>query len=129
MKAADRTLPDWFGLIRRGSLNLPRFQRFEAWEPRRIEALLESVLQDLPAGVALILNVGDKPRFDGRPLAHSTPTEGRITEQLLDGQQRLTALWASLNDKYEDRTYVLRFVDDLNNPANTLGGTIPDIES
>jgi hypothetical protein len=130
MKAADRTLPDWFGLIRRGSLNLPRFQRFEAWEPRRIEALLESVLQDLPAGVALILNVGDKPRFDGRPLAHSTPTEGRITEQLLDGQQRLTALWASLNDKYDDRTYVLRFVDDPSNSANTLlGGTIPDIES
>ena len=30
----------------------------------------------------------------------------KVNEQLLDGQQRLTALWRSLRDKYEDRTYL-----------------------
>lgn len=36
----------------------------------------------------------------------------RVTEQLLDGQQRLTALWRSLHDKYSDRTYLICFEDD-----------------
>jgi hypothetical protein len=31
----------------------------------------------------------------------------RCTEHLLDGQQRLTALWRSLNDDYEDRTWLI----------------------
>ena len=36
----------------------------------------------------------------------------RVVEQLLDGQQRLTALWRSLNDTYEDRTYLIGFEED-----------------
>lgn len=41
------------------------------------------------------------------------PVSGeRVVEQLLDGQQRLTALWRSLNDKYADRTYLIAFADD-----------------
>ena len=36
----------------------------------------------------------------------------RVVEQLLDGQQRLTALWRSLHDTYEDRTYLLGFEED-----------------
>jgi hypothetical protein len=39
-------------------------------------------------------------------------TGEKVTEQLLDGQQRLTALWRSLNDKYTDRTYLIGFEDD-----------------
>ena len=34
------------------------------------------------------------------------------TEHLLDGQQRLTALWKSLHDLYEDRTYLVCFEAD-----------------
>ena len=40
-----------------------------------------------------------------------TPTE-RVTEHLLDGQQRLTALWRSLHDDYSNRTYLVRFAPD-----------------
>jgi hypothetical protein len=32
-----------------------------------------------------------------------------VTEHLLDGQQRLTALWRSFSDNYEDRTYFVKF--------------------
>jgi hypothetical protein len=38
--------------------------------------------------------------MEGAPV----PTD-RCTEHLLDGQQRLTALWKSLNDSYPDRSY------------------------
>ena len=41
------------------------------------------------------------------------PTSGdKVTEQLLDGQQRLTALWRSLHDHYSDRTYLVGFETD-----------------
>ncbi|POO76346.1 hypothetical protein C1T30_43715, partial [Bacillus sp. MBGLi97] len=36
----------------------------------------------------------------------------RITEHLLDGQQRLTALWRGLHNNYEDRTYFLYLSED-----------------
>jgi len=39
----------------------------------------------------------------------------RITEQLLDGQQRLTSLWCSLHNKYNDRVYLVEFEDDPHN--------------
>ena len=36
----------------------------------------------------------------------------RIIEHLLDGQQRLTALWRSLTDNYPDRTYFVQVTSD-----------------
>jgi len=91
-----------------GQVQLPRFQRFEAWGNREVADLLETVLAELPAGATLVLEVGDAPPFKYRPLQDAPSANGRVTELLLDGQQRLTALWRSLNDSYEDRTF---FVD------------------
>jgi hypothetical protein len=49
------------------------------------------------------------------------PANGeRITELLLDGQQRLTALWRSLNDTFEDRTYFVEFEDDPHLPGHKI---------
>lgn len=36
----------------------------------------------------------------------------RVTEHLLDGQQRLTALWRGLHNNYDDRTYFMFFEPD-----------------
>lgn len=43
-----------------------------------------------------------------------------MTEQLLDGQQRLTALWRSLHNTYPDRTYLVGFEEDVINPSKKL---------
>ena len=58
-------------------------------------------------GAVLILEIGDEEPFISRPLEGTPPTGDRITEHLLDGQQRLTALWKGLHNSYEDRTYFL----------------------
>ena len=69
--------------------------------------MLEAVLRSLPAGAVLVLEVGDVEPFKSRPMIGApTPTE-RCNEHLLDGQQRLTALWRTLNDQYEDRTWLI----------------------
>lgn len=112
MKAKDRTVSEWFAELRAGRVRLPRWQRFEAWGPREVADLLEAILQGLPVGAALTLNVGDRELFKSRTLAGIEDRGQRCYEHLLDGQQRVTALWKSLHDLYEDRTYLLWFDDD-----------------
>jgi hypothetical protein len=112
MEARNRLLPDWFTRVRTRQIKLPRFQRHEAWTHDQVTALLNNVLWELPAGSVLILEVGDEEKFISRPVV-GAPNEGeRVTEHLLDGQQRLTALWRSLTNDYDDRTYVVKLEQD-----------------
>jgi hypothetical protein len=50
--------------------------------------------------------------FISRTLKGASETGERVTEHLLDGQQRLTALWRGLHNNYEDRTFFLFLVTD-----------------
>lgn len=105
MEARNRRLPDWLNRVRTGQLALPRFQRYESWSHGEVVTLLDSVLRGRPVGAALVLAIGNSEPFVSRRMAGApTPTE-RTTEHLLDGQQRLTALWKALGDGYENRTY------------------------
>lgn len=112
MEAHDRRLPEWFERIRTRQITLPRFQRFIAWDHSKVGDLLTTVLHGLPAGASLILEVGEMEKFKSRAMVDAPRTGDRITEQLLDGQQRLTALWRSLHDRYADRTYLICLTAD-----------------
>jgi hypothetical protein len=107
VQARDRYLPDWLIRIRYRQIVLPRFQRMEAWGSNEVRDLLQTVLNGLPAGISLVLEVGYEPAFPYRALQGAPDRGERITEQLLDGQQRLTALWRGLTDDYSDRTFFL----------------------
>lgn len=106
MEARTKTVEDWFAMIREGLLTLPRFQRFEAWRPNQIEGVLENILRvpSLPIGALLLLEVGDKELFHSRPLSGAPSPKGMPQMNLLDGQQRITAVWRSLIDDYEEFT-------------------------
>ena len=112
IEARNRSLPDWFAKLRTHQIALPRFQRFEAWESWRIAQLFNTILRSLPVGAVLILEIGDEEPFISRPLEGAPTTGDRVTEHLLDGQQRLTALWRGLHNNYEDRTYFLYLEKD-----------------
>jgi hypothetical protein len=107
IEARNRLLLEWFNRIKTRQLVLPRFQRFEAWSHAKIIQLFNTILQDLPIGSVLVLEVGDDQPFIYRPLKGAPETGERITEHLLDGQQRLTGLWRGLNNNYDERTYFL----------------------
>lgn len=110
--ARNRSLPDWFTRIRTRQTVLPRFQRFEAWSHDNITQVLNTVLKGLPLGAVLVLEIGDEEPFVSRSMV-GAPTEGeRITEHLLDGQQRLTGLWRGLTNDYDDRTYFLSLASE-----------------
>ena len=114
MEARNRPLDTWFRLVRSGEIMLPRFQRYEAWSQSDVTGLLASVVADLPIGSALVLAVGDSPPFVTRTIAGEPlpPPGTRTLENLLDGQQRLTALWRSMRDGYPDRTYFLEMGEE-----------------
>lgn len=112
IEARNRLLPHWFTRIRTRQMVLPRFQRYEAWPHANIAQLFNTILQDLPVGAVLILDIGDKEPFISRTLEGAPNTGERVTEHLLDGQQRLTALWRGLHNNYPDRTYFVFFESD-----------------
>ncbi|HAO79088.1 MAG TPA: hypothetical protein DCQ92_08955 [Verrucomicrobia subdivision 3 bacterium] len=115
MQARNQILNDWYGKINRAEIKLPRFQRFEAWDRSRICSLIEAVIRNLPLGITLILEVGDEEKFISRFLATAPEGNGRVHEHLLDGQQRLTALWRIFHNNYELETYFIylkEFDDD-----------------
>jgi hypothetical protein len=107
MEARNRTLEEWYERIKRSQIKLPRFQRFEAWDRHRICSLNEMVIHNLPLGITLVLEVGDQEKFVSRFLKTAPEKDGRVFEHLLDGQQRLTALWRTFHNNYENETYFI----------------------
>jgi hypothetical protein len=109
MQARNRELKEWYGKIDQSEIKLPRFQRFEAWDRHRICSLMEMVIHSLPLGITLVLDVGDKEKFISRYLKTAPQKDNRVHEHLLDGQQRITALWRVLHNNYENETYYIYF--------------------
>ncbi|MCY4572819.1 MAG: DUF262 domain-containing protein [Gemmatimonadetes bacterium] len=112
-------MSNWFTRIRHRQIVLPRFQRFEAWTDRHVRGLLDTVLRKLPAGALLTLEVGDEEPFVSRPMSGAPSKGDRVGEHLLDGQQRLTALWRSMTADYPDRTYLVE-VESLDDEEDEL---------
>lgn len=102
MEARNKKIEDWFAMVKQGQVVLPRFQRHEAWRHNQVVGLLENVLRDppLPVGALLTLEVGDEELFFSRPIVGAPNPQSKPTMHLLDGQQRMTALWRSLTGDY-----------------------------
>lgn len=116
-------------MIEQGQIVLPRFQRHEAWRNSQIVGLLENILRkpSLPIGALLILEIGDKEPFHSRPIVGAPQPSGRPMMHLLDGQQRMTALWRSLTANYDDLTVFVSLKPSQ--PPETLdaGEVEPDL--
>lgn len=109
VQARDRKIEVWYNKIRYGEIKLPRFQRHESWDKGRISSLLSTIIHNLPLGITLILEV-DQEKFISRYLVTAEikePPFPKVNEHLLDGQQRLTAIWRVLHNNYEWEKYFL----------------------
>ncbi|MBN9787509.1 hypothetical protein DMP17_02745 [Pseudonocardia sp. TMWB2A] len=91
-------------MVKQGQVVLPRFQRHEAWRHAQVVGLLENILRDppLPIGALLTLEVGDQELFHSRPIVGAPKPQSKPSMHLLDGQQRMTALWRSLTGDYRN---------------------------
>lgn len=82
-----------------GRVQLPDFQRGWVWDDSHIRSLLASISLSYPVGAVMMLEAGGgSTQFKQRPL-EGTPAsteEAKADRLILDGQQRLTALFQSL---------------------------------
>lgn len=124
INALNRPLPDWFTRIRTRQTVLPRFQRFEAWSHSNVTQMFNTILQGLPVGAVLVLEIGNEEPFISRTIKGAPETGERITEHLLDGQQRLTGLWRGLHNNYDERTYFLYLTPDEETDMDYFIGSI-----
>ena len=105
-KAQDRTLGVWYQNIQQGQIKLPRFQRYESWDKGRITSFLNTIINNLPVGVTLALEVAGDEKFISRSIKTAElEVEGTVTQHLLDGQQRLTAFWRCMHNNYDSEDY------------------------
>ncbi|MHC5796499.1 GmrSD restriction endonuclease domain-containing protein [Lacisediminihabitans sp. FW035] len=116
-EALNRAIDDWLHRINSGQLRLPSFQRGVAWDRSRTASMLTTIIQDLPLGITLVLDVGNEEKFHSRPLESAPTTDASVTEHLLDGQQRLTALWRALKDN-SDVTFFVHVPEIDEDPGN-----------
>jgi hypothetical protein len=97
-----------------GRLALPEFQRDFIWEPENTARLLSSLMARYPAGSLLTWRpktVELEPRaFADAP---SLPANSDPDRLVLDGQQRLTALYRALEAKTEESYFLAvdQFID------------------
>jgi Protein of unknown function DUF262 len=108
------TISDAISRIRDRRLLLPAIQREFVWSPDQVERLFDSLLQGYPIGSFLFWEVRDRGKIDYRYyefLQHFREryqihnpefnTEGHWDfDAVLDGQQRLTALYVGLTGTY-----------------------------
>lgn len=83
--------------IRSGEIQLPEFQRNWTWDDYRIRGIIASITQGYPIGAITQLEYGNENvRFKYRTIEGAEQSAGKIPAQLiLDGQQRLTAIYRS----------------------------------
>jgi len=99
-------LRDLLELIAAGELGLPDFQRSFSWEPANVRALLATALRGWPAGSLMF--VRGAPEFAGnpRPFESAPGLSGDVKYLVLDGQQRLTALYQALYGRGSKRYFL-----------------------
>ncbi len=103
------------GEINRGAVQLPRFQRQVVWSHELVEGFLQAILDKHPLGVFLVLEVNPhKQPFKIRPIDGASNGSERCRQHLLDGQQRLTALWSAFMARHASHAFYIEYEKDIN---------------
>lgn len=91
--------------VQERALALPDFQRSFVWDANATRELIASIMASYPAGSLLFLQGGAKV-FRPRPVEGAPALDGQPPYLVLDGQQRLTALYQSFTGKGDHRYFL-----------------------
>lgn len=111
-RAVDVDLLQLLGGIGSGEVVLPNFQRDFDWTVSEVRSLLGTVLRGWPLGSLLLIEgAKDRDFYDPRPFELGGLVATNIDYIVLDGQQRLTALYQAIKNK-GDLVYAVRITSD-----------------
>jgi len=93
-----KTFPNLLSAIEQGQIKIPQFQRDFVWTMQRSAGLIDSIIKGYPIGTFIFWRTKERLRsvkdIGGQVLPE--PEQGEFVDYVLDGQQRLTSLFASL---------------------------------
>ena len=94
--------------VHAGELAIPDFQRDFVWEVDKTRQLLASIMSRYPAGTLLFLKISEGTEFFRPRQVEGAPhlSNAHPRELVLDGQQRITALYQALYGRGEHRFFV-----------------------
>ena len=93
--STKRSLRELLQELKKGTIQLPEFQRGWVWKNEQIKELIASVIRQYPIGAVMLLEAGGEVRFQTRPV-EGLRFDGAIPAPdllILDGQQRLTSMF------------------------------------
>src|SRR5438128_2422291 len=99
MAKAEASVEELVGMIERGELRLPEMQRQYVWRSTRVRDLLDSLYRGYPSGAILLWETDEAVPLQESAVEQQQSPYQR-TRLLLDGQQRLTSLWAVIRGKH-----------------------------
>ncbi|SHK99454.1 hypothetical protein SAMN05444414_103219 [Roseovarius marisflavi] len=84
--------------IDRGEIKVPKFQRPFVWQPQQALELIDSIARGYPVGSLLLWRTSEKLKAERNIGQFKLPETDEMTptKYVLDGQQRLTVMYASL---------------------------------
>lgn len=93
-----KTFPSLVGAIEQGQIKIPQFQRDFVWTMQKSAGLIDSVIKGYPIGTFIFWRTKERLRSvkDIGKQVLPEPEQGESVDYVLDGQQRLTSLFASL---------------------------------
>ncbi|WP_199197228.1 DUF262 domain-containing protein [Chroococcidiopsis sp. CCALA 051] len=93
-----KTFSSLVGAIEQGQIKIPQFQRDFVWTMQKSAGLIDSVIKGYPIGTFIFWRTKERLRSVkniGKQVLPE-PEQGEFVDYVLDGQQRLTSLFASL---------------------------------
>lgn len=84
-----------------GEIQIPAFQREFVWEPDRVQFLMDSLYKAFPIGTVLFWRTKEKLLHDRElgPYVLPEPKKQYPIDYVLDGQQRITSIFATFQNE------------------------------
>ena len=85
-----------FAGIDQGTIKIPKFQREFVWDKNQTAKLIDSIIKGFPIGTFIFWKTNEELRHhkDIGNAKLPTPPKGDVVQYILDGQQRITSLYA-----------------------------------
>ncbi len=94
----SRTFSGLISDVEKGQIKIPQFQRDFVWDIKKSSKLMDSIIKGYPIGTFIFWKTKERLRSvrNVGKIQLPEPIEGDSIDYVLDGQQRLTSLFASL---------------------------------
>ncbi|NJC28450.1 GmrSD restriction endonuclease domain-containing protein [Neolewinella antarctica] len=98
LESGDKSYSTLLNEIETGQIKIPQFQRDFVWSTERSAKLVDSVLKGYPIGTFIYWRTNERLRSIKNigKLDLPEPADGEFVNYVLDGQQRITSLFATL---------------------------------